>query len=151
MKIIFPLLAVLLGVALTGCDTFDRRARQKAAVFEALAPEQREKLRRGEIELGNTPDMVYIALGAPNERREKATPNGQEMTWVYNTYFQQYEGEFHAGYRRYVVFDPRSRRYIIYHEPVYTDVYSEHEEENIRIKFRDNRVIEIEQPKRSAS
>lgn len=148
MRFSLSLLAVLLGVTLVGCDTFERRASQKAATFEALAPDQREKLRQGVIELGNTPDMVYIALGRPNETREKATPAGRETVWFYNSYYQEYEGQLNAGYRRFVVYDPGLRRYLVYYEPVYTDVYSEHEEEKIRVKFRDDRVVEIEQPAR---
>lgn len=151
MKIPFTILAVLLAVALTGCDTFDRRARQKAEVFQALSPEQQEKLRRGEIGLGDSPDMVYIALGEPTDRRETATAAGHEMVWIYNSYYTDYEGQFHSGYRRHVVFDPKSRRYFVYHQPVFTDVYSEREEENIRVKFRDGRVAEIEQPLRQRS
>lgn len=151
MKLISPFLALLLGVALAGCDTFDRRAQQKAATFESLAPEEREKLRQGVIEIGNTPDMVYIALGNPDERRESATPDGREMVWVYNSYHQEYEGQFYSGYRRILVYDPRTRRYFVYHDPVYTDVYSEHEEEKIRIKFQNDRVVEIEQPARRAA
>lgn len=139
---------MLLVVVLAGCDTFDRRAQQKSATFESLAPEQREKLKRGVIEIGNTPDMVYIALGRPDEQRESATAAGRETVWIYNSYHQEYEGRLHSGYRRILVYDPNHRRYLVYHEPIFTDVYSEHEEEKIRIKFQNDRVTEIEQPLR---
>ncbi|HWL17307.1 MAG TPA: hypothetical protein VNR00_16995 [Opitutus sp.] len=143
--ILLPLL--LVATLLAGCDTFDRRSKEKAATFESLSPEEREKLRRGVIELGNTPDMVYIALGRPDQRRESDTGQGREMTWIYNTYHREYEGNFHSGYRRILVYDPVRKRYLVYYEPIYTDVYSEHEEEHIRIIFRDGRVVAIEQPK----
>lgn len=144
----FSLLLVSLAAMLwSGCDTFDRRAQEKAATFERLSPEERAKLKRGEIEIGNSPEMVYIALGRPDQKRESATAKGHEMVWTYNTYSREYEGNVRTGYRRYVVWDPQLRRYIVFHEPVYADVYSEHSEENIRVKFVDGKVVEIEQPK----
>lgn len=143
--LLVSLLLVCLG--LTGCDTFDRRSQEKASTFASLAPEEREKLRRGVIEVGNTPDMVYIALGRPDEKRDKTTAEGKETTWVYNSYHREYEGNIHSGYRRILVFDPVRKRYTVYFEPVYTDIYSEHTEENIRITFLNDKVNSIEQPK----
>jgi hypothetical protein len=147
MKHLFLLAAAVLGLVLSGCSTFESRAKQRSATFESLAPAEREKLRQGVIELGNSPDMVYIALGDPDAKREKATAEGRETIWTYNTYHQDYEGPMFAGYRRHLVYDRYARRYVVYHEPVFTEVYSEHAEENIRIKFRNDRVVEIEQPK----
>lgn len=148
MKIFLPLAAIVLGLALSGCDTFDRRAQQKSATFESLAPAEREKLRQGVIELGNTPDMVYIALGKADETRDKVTPNGRETIWIYNSYQLNYEGSLFSGYHRVLVYDARARGYVIYHVPVYTEAYSEHTEETIRVKFQDERVVQIEQPVR---
>lgn len=144
-----PLLVslALLTLALTGCDTFDRRSQEKASTFAALGPEEREKLRRGVIEVGNTPDMVYIALGRADERRETTTAKGRETVWIYNTYYREYEGNLQTGYRRILVFDPVRRRYNVFFEPVYTDIYSDHQEEHIRIVFQDDKVASIEQPK----
>jgi hypothetical protein len=148
MRIPILFFLAALTLALAGCDTFDKRSQEKASTFAALAPEEREKLRRGVIEIGNTPDMVYIALGRPDETRETATPEGRETIWIYNTYHQEYEGNIRTGYRRILLFDPVRNRYTVFYEPVYTDVFSHHEEENIRIVFRDERVVMIEQPKR---
>jgi len=139
-----------LALVLAGCDTFDRRSQEKASTFESLAPEEREKLRRGVIEVGNTPDMVYIALGRPDEKRDTVTAEGRETVWIYNTYHREYEGNIHSGYRRILVYDPVRKRYVVFFEPVYTDVYSEHTNEHIRITFKDDRVAIIEQPKSRA-
>jgi hypothetical protein len=147
MKSALLLSLSLLTLALAGCDTFDRRSQEKASTFEALAPEEREKLRRGVIEVGNTTDMVYIALGRPDETRETATAEGRETIWIYNTYHREYEGNIHSGYRRILVFDPVRKRYTVFFEPVYTDIYSEHTNEHIRITFKNDRVAIVEQPK----
>lgn len=142
---LFP--AALLVLALASCDTFERRSHEKAATFESLSSAERDKLKRGVIEIGNTPEMVYIALGRPDEKHESTTAGGNELVWVYNSYHEDYEGNVHTGYRRVLVWDPRLRRYFVFFDPVYTDVYSEHTEENIRIKFKNGKVAEIEQPK----
>src|SRR5512142_1733773 len=105
------ILTLFLSVMLAGCDTFEHRSKQKADTFAALSPAEREKLRRGVIELGNTPDMVYIALGRPDEQHEKTTPQGKEVTWIYNSYHQDYAGTLNTGYRRILLFDPVARRY----------------------------------------
>ncbi len=147
MKPTILFLAALFLLSLTACDTFEHRSKQKAETFASLSPEAKDKLKRGVIELGNTPDMVYIALGEPDEKHDSTTAQGRETTWIYNSYHQEYEGNVHTGYHRMLVYDPATKRYAVFYEPVYTDVYSEHAEERIRIKFKDDRVIEIEQPK----
>lgn len=147
MKRLLLIATLLAAVLLAGCDTFDRRSKEKAATFETLTPEQREKLKRGVIELGNNQDMVYIALGRPDEIRNTETPEGRETVWIYNAYHREYEGNFQTGYRRILVYDAARRRYFVYYDPIYTDVFSEHEDEHIRITFRDDKVVQIEQPK----
>ena len=141
IRMIKPLqfLLPLLILALAGCSTFERRSEEKASTFAALSPEEREKLRRGVIEIGNSPDMVYIALGKPDETRETATPEGRETVWIYDRRLKEYEVN-RGGLRG-------RKRYVVFFEPVYTDVFSNHTEENIRIVFRDDRVVLIEQPK----
>ena len=137
----------LSALALTACSTFDSRSQEKASTFASLAPAEQEKLRRGVIEIGNSSDMVYIALGRPDEKKETTTAQGRETTWIYNSYHREYEGNIHSGYHRILVFDPVRRRYLVYFEPVYTDVFSEHTEEHIRITFINDKVAVIEQPK----
>jgi hypothetical protein len=147
MKTSFLIVLALLLLPLSGCNTFERRAQEKAATFDALDPEARAKLKHGVIEIGNTPDMVYIALGQPDQKRVTSNNRGQEETWIYNSYHEDFAGTVHSGYRRVLVYDHRTRRYYVYFQPVYTDVYREHTEENIRIVFKNGQVASIEQPK----
>jgi hypothetical protein len=138
--------AVLL-LALAGCNTIDSRISEKQAVFDRLDPQVQAKIRQGIVEVGYTEDMVYIALGRPDARHQKVTAKGDETTWVYKTYYEQYEGIAHVGYRRIVFFDPGTRVYHVYYEPVSEPVYSEHEEDNIRVTFVNGKVASIEQNK----
>jgi len=141
------LLAAALVVALAGCDTFERRSQQKAAAFASLTPDQREKLKHGTIELGQTPDMVYIALGEPDEKHETTTAKGRDIAWIYYSYRPEYEGTVRTGVHRVLVYDASSKRSTVFLDPIYSDIYSEHAEENIRVTFRDGKVTEIELPK----
>lgn len=141
------LAAGVLALALSGCNTFDRRAEEKAAVFNNLDPGTQQRLKKGEIAIGDTADMVYIAMGNPDERSSTLRENGEHLTWVYNVYYQEYLGSVTAGYRRIVVFDRSTNRYIVYYQPVNRDVFRQHVDERLRIEFRNGRVVTVEETK----
>ncbi len=138
--------AVLLGA--TGCNTFEKRAQEKSATYAALDEPTRDKLKRGEIEIGNTPEMVYIALGAPDRKVSTRSADRDDETWIYNSYYREYAGAAHLGYERTLLYNRRTKRYHVIYEPVVADVYRDEEEERIRIIFRDGQVHAIEQATR---
>jgi hypothetical protein len=90
---------------------------------------------------------VYIALGNPDERTAKTTADGETMTWVYNEYWQEYAGSVMSGYRRFVVYDKASKRYVVYYEPVRTDIYQQRVDERIRVEMKNGRVSSVEETK----
>jgi len=139
--------AAVLALALAGCSTFDSRAKEKAAVYNQLDSNTQQRLKKGEIAFGDTADLVYIALGNPDERKSTTTAAGEKMTWIYNVYWQEYAGSVHTGYRRIVIYDPGLKRYIVYYEPVRTDVYRERVDERIRVELTNGRVTSVEQTK----
>ncbi len=140
-------LFLVVAAALAGCSTFERRAEEKSATFNQLDEATRQRLKERDITVGDTQDMVYIALGVPDEKRDRLSMDGSETTWVYNAYWQEYQGQALVGYRRHVVFDPGSRRYRVYYTPVSQSVYAEREEERIRVTFNNGKVSSIEQVK----
>jgi len=145
----FRLVASFAAIAwLTGCDTFKSRSQEKASVYNALSPVTQKRLERGTIHVGDTPDMVYIALGNPDQRHEQTTMAGTETVWSYNTYWQQYEGTEWAGWRRVIVPAKDGRGYVVFHEPVTRDVYTTHVDEIIRVAFVRGKVTSVEQQKR---
>lgn len=80
------LLGLLVTLALAGCQagsTLKARIREKAAVFAALPPARQAQVEKGVVEVGFTPDMVYMALGRPNEVHDVTLPEGKETTWTY--------------------------------------------------------------------
>lgn len=132
------------GIFFAGCNTFEHRAEQKSATFNSLDEGTQQRLKQGDVNIGDTPDMVYIALGVPDVKHQRITSDGRELVWSYRTYYQDYEGEQLIGYRRYFV-PVGPRRYVFHFEPVTTDLYSEHSEENMRITFMNGHVSSVEQ------
>lgn len=140
------LLPILCLVAtLVGCSTVNSRIQEKSAYFNTLDPQTQARIRQSVVHIGDTTDMVYIALGRPDRVREKASGKGQESTWIYNTYWDEYEGSHFIGYRRHAFFDPRLNAWRIYYEPMHADFYQERVEEYMRVMFKDGKVTTIEQ------
>lgn len=140
------ILAGTLGF-LFGCQSVESRIKEKPVAFANADKAAQDKVKQGIIDLGFTQDLVYIALGAPDQKREAKTASGTTLTWIYNTYYTRYEGSTMAGYYRRVYYDPYLRTYRLYYHPVFADTYSEDKEERIRIVFTDGKVTSIEQAK----
>jgi hypothetical protein len=140
------LLASSLGF-FVGCQTVETRIKEKPEVFASVDKATQDKIKQGIIDLGYTEDMVYLALGAPDQKRESITADDRKITWIYNTYYTRYEGNQMLGYHRRVYFDPYVKTYRVYYQPVFTEVYSDEKEERIRIVFKDGKVTMIEQAK----
>lgn len=140
-RFLLPTLGLLL---LAGCASpVESRIKSNAATFYALDPQTREKIRQQIVEIGYTPDMVYIAMGAPTERREQITEKGSTIVWSYKTTSMEYQGTS-VRHRRSVVIDPRTGRSYMVMQPVVTDHYEENVDESLRIEFKDGRVSSIE-------
>lgn len=150
MKISSLVVFSVLAAAMTlfvGCNTFDRRAEEKAGIFNSLDEGTKARLKEGNIHIGDTPDMVYIALGIPDAKRQRVTAGTRELIWVYKTYYQDYQGSQLVGYRRYFV-PVAPNRYVVHFEPIRREIYDERSEENMRITFVDGSVSTVEQVQR---
>lgn len=139
------LLGLLAFVA--GCESVDTRIKEKPEVFANVDKATQDKIKQGIIELGYTEDMVYLALGKPDQKRESVNAGGRTMTWVYNTYYTRYEGTSMVGYYRQVYYDPFLRSYRLHYRPAFADTYSEATEERIRVSFTNGKVTAIDQAK----
>jgi hypothetical protein len=139
-------LAAALGF-LSGCQTVDDRIKEKPEVFAQLDASTQDKIKQGIIDLGFSEDAVYLALGAPDQKREAVTAAGRRVTWIYNTYYDRYDGTRFAGYHRSLYFDPHLKTYRVYYRPVYADTYRQEKEERIRVVFEQDKVAVLEQSK----
>jgi len=82
--------ALLAIVLLSGCETtggVSSRIQEKSAAFAALTPEQQKLVRSGEIEIGFTSDMVYMALGPASKTEVKDSPDGPVTMLTFNKYY----------------------------------------------------------------
>jgi len=140
---ILPLLLAL--TLLSGCNTFERRAQKKADVFATLSPETKSRLENKVIKVGDSFDLVYIALGEPDEKRQTTTAKAETVTWIYNHYWQEYRGEATDGFRRVAVRDKLTGGYSYYYEPISRPVYSERKQAYLRVVFTGGKVSVIEQ------
>jgi hypothetical protein len=140
------MLAATLGF-LGGCQTVDDRIKEKPEVFAKLDAATQNNIKQGIIELGYTEDMVYLALGKPDQKRESLTAGGKTTTWIYNTYYERYNGTAFAGYYRSVYFDPYLKAYRVYYRPAFADTYVSEKEERIRVVFKNGKAETIEQSK----
>lgn len=131
----------------TSCSTFSSRAEEKSTVFNSLDEETQTRLKQGNIHVGDTPDMVYIALGVPDNKMQRVTSDGRQLIWIYKTYYQDYQGSQLVGYRRYFV-PVAPNRYVVHFEPVRREIYDERSEENMRITFVNGHVSIVEQAQR---
>ncbi|HET7537400.1 MAG TPA: hypothetical protein VFJ90_13155 [Candidatus Didemnitutus sp.] len=138
-----PLLAALLAAA--GCESVSSRIKEKPDVYASLDPATQNKIKQGIIDIGYSEDMVYLALGKPDERHEQVNQAGRQVTWIYNTYYERYDGTHFAGYYRQVYFDPVLHTYRVYYHPAYADAYTEEKEARIQVTFKDGRTTAIEQ------
>ncbi|MBI5382565.1 MAG: hypothetical protein HZA31_11750 [Opitutae bacterium] len=139
--------AILAALLLAGCSTVESRIKEHPAVFAALDAPTQQKIRQQIVELGYTPEMVYLALGAPSEKLQKTTEWGVEDVWIYNRYYRDWVGNVLSHYQRWVMYDPVSKRYIVYVEPVYANVYEDREEEQFRVTYLNGKVAVMEQVK----
>jgi hypothetical protein len=140
------LLATCLGF-LAGCQTVESRIQERPEAFYKLDRETQDKILQGIIDVGYNEDMVYLALGSPDEKRERVTENSRTVTWIYATYYTRYEGTAMVGYHRRVYYDPYLRSYRIHYRPAFADTYTQEKEERIRIEFLDGNVTVLEQTK----
>jgi len=144
---LLPFLAAVLLLTLAGCTTVNRRIQERSTVYAALDPATQDRLRLGRVDLGDTPDMVYIALGRPTKTTDRITAEGRDSTWSYKSFYEEYAGTTQTGYRRTVIVDQANNRSFVRVEPIYTDVYRQRSEEYIRLSFRDGVVVSLEETK----
>ncbi|MEX2216170.1 MAG: hypothetical protein WD768_18810 [Phycisphaeraceae bacterium] len=136
------LVILSLGLALlSGCVTIDQRIKEHQALFTSFPADTQDRLRRGEIVVGDTKDMVYIALGRPDRKFQRIDAGGvNQDVWSYTGVY--YTSEIYWPRHRF-----HRRRHdhddLHFHGPEMVDV--RHEYEHLRIEFTGGSVAVIEQ------
>jgi hypothetical protein len=68
---------------LLACSSVDSRVREQREVFDTWPPEVQERIRQGRIELGDTREMVNVALGDPDAKEFEETAEGLVEVWIW--------------------------------------------------------------------
>ena len=139
MRSIVALMGVLLLAA--GCATPEYRIRKNPALFAAFPTNVQANVRSGLVDVGYTPDMVYIALGRPNRVIERTTSEGRFEIWVYTdiTYSTEFAPIETTYWYRTHRGDLRLAR-----DWSWIDVQQRHEYEILRVEFKDGKVLALE-------
>lgn len=139
------LLAVLvLATLATGCNTTGARIRANRDTFDALDPATQQAVKRGEVHLGYTAEMVEIALGRPSQVAGGMRGTDEDATWLYRNFHRNENDYVIAGHRRRVVFDPQRPGNAVVYEPADPRAHRHLIPHTLHIGFRDGRVIAIQ-------
>jgi len=131
---------------LAGCSTFSSRVGEKRAVFEGLAHADQIRLKTGAINIGDSPDLVYIALGNPDERRIHKTATSTEEIWIYYIYRDPSRGGSHFYWQSYPGwYGGRRRAHPLYYRPLWEPMPLLQESEFARIVFIEGKVSSVNQ------
>ena len=71
------------ALALAGCSSTGARIRAHQVAFDSYPERVQYHLRRGVIEVGYTPEMVFIALGEPSRKAEVVAEDGTAQVWTW--------------------------------------------------------------------
>lgn len=131
-------------LASTGCNTANSRY-QKVSATMTPDPKTQKNIKRGVIEPGYTPEMVYLALGKPTIPADGIVDATRDGEWIYRDYQSAgTDRDFvRAGFRRRVVFDPVRRGDVVVTEPIDTKAFPNLEPRSLHVTFHDGRVVEI--------
>lgn len=130
-----------LGFALlgAGCQSVDVRSRQHAALFNQLPPADQQRLLAREVLIGDTPEMVEIALGRPDREDAITVSNGTiRRTWAYLDKRYMKEGS------QITRIDERRNTAEI------ADIYRVFTVLRREVVFMDERVVHVRDPQREA-
>lgn len=131
--------SVLGALLLTGCATPRSRIQEFQTVFDSLDPAQQELIEAGQIDIGFTEDMVYMALGKPDREFTRRTAEGEVALWAYTSHFTRTRRELVHGTFR--VHDRRAGRVHSVRDSVWVDVPTYHEFDRLRVEFDDEGVV----------
>lgn len=126
----------------TGCSSPAARIRRDPEFFAQLLPAQQEMIRRGQVAVGFTAEMVRLALGEPDRTRVRTNADGTSEIWSYVTYDTTDGRPLYRGwYHRYYRWDDPMY-------PYYLAVPVRRERDRFRVEFRNGAVVALDQETR---
>jgi hypothetical protein len=100
MKKACHLLLLLPVLLLANCASSNPTSRieKNPKLYNDLPVAQQEKVSRGRIAEGMSPDAVYLALGSPDRQLDGFSDGVRTMRWDYTTLRPIYHNSFYGGF-----------------------------------------------------
>lgn len=132
----------ILALLLAACaSTPESRIKRSPELFSAFPAEAQETIRKGQVAIGFTPDMVEMAKDKPNRIYRRKTAAGEIDVWSYT-------GTRYSTSRQRVEARTRaldsSGTWRTFTDWTWVDVQQTHEYEVFRVEFVDGKVSAIE-------
>jgi len=130
---------------LAGCGTtlspIEQRIQKEFALFETLPEDTQERLRNGKLEIGDSMDSAWIVYGKPTKSYERLTETSANLVWSYSTTEMQPVDQFESTY-----YPVAGRRGVTRWSSDFQlqRSYMAERNENLRIEFREGKVIAID-------
>ncbi len=140
MRILLPSFLILSALLLTGgcASTPQDRIASHREVYRSFPSDVQRKVSAGIVDVGFTPEMVRMALGAPNREFSRQTELGTTEVWVYHESHPRVS--FGIGFGSY---GRRSASSV----GVATSTGGYDRDESMRVSFRDGKVTAVESRK----
>jgi hypothetical protein len=136
-------------VLLAGCLTLEERIAKRitarADYFASLPAESQERLRKGELQVGDAEDAAWIVFGPPTRKWTRLTAGVTNMVWSYVLTEAQPIDEL-----RPVAYPVATRRGHVFWttDYQYYRSYVYERNEYLRIEFNNNKVLSIDKSER---
>jgi len=133
----FLLVSALLLAAGCATSTPQTRISKNREAFRQYPSNVQRMISAGMVDVGFTPEMVRLALGAPSREFRRQTENESSEVWVYHDTSPRVSVGFGLGFGSY-------GRHSATSVGVATTTGDYDREEKMRVVFRDGHVTEIE-------
>ena len=120
----------------------ERRITRNQEAFDSFSPDTQDKVRAGQIDIGFSQEIVYIAWGKADRIYTRVTSQGKATVWAYTGTSIKTESKWISIPVREVNKDGRS---VIRYRRVWIDKDTQEEYTVARIEFIDGFVSAIEQ------
>lgn len=91
---LWPYRLLMLGCCflLAACSTPESRIEKNPAAYASFPPDVQASVKQGKISIGYTPDMVFVAWGKPDNKKQIIEANVKKDLWIYLGSRQEFDG-----------------------------------------------------------